>query len=182
MRKGLVVAVGVLTALALVQCGAPSSELAISLDDLQDRIEGGWAGQMVGVAYGYPTEFVYNQRIIPEDQMPEWTPDMVANALDQDDLYVEMTFATVLDDKGLDATTQDFGDLLRNAQYRLWHANLGARRRPEARSSRRVERDAATQCPCQRHRLPDRGRLRGTDDPGHAGCRERTCASEQGES
>lgn len=46
----------------------------------------------------------------------------------QDDLYVEMPFATVLDEKGLDAATQDFGDLLRNAQYRLRHASLAARR------------------------------------------------------
>ena len=114
----------------LLQC-APSlapDEVAITLADLQDRIEGGWAGQMVGVAYGYPTEFVYNEVIIPEADLPKWTPDMVEGALDQDDLYVEMTFSQVLDDKGLDATTQDFGDLLKEAKYRLWHANLGARR------------------------------------------------------
>ena len=117
----------------MVQCARPSEteELSISQDDLRDRIEGGWAGQVVGVAYGYPTEFVYNQRLVPEEDMPEWTPDMVANALDQDGLYVEMTFAQVLDDKGLDATTEDFGDLWKNAQYRLWHANLAARRAPK---------------------------------------------------
>ena len=130
MRNTLPVSLFLLPTLFLVQCSLPpaSDELAISLDDLRDRIEGGWAGQMVGVAYGYPTEFVYNQRLVPEEDMPQWTPDMVANALDQDDLYVEMTFAQVLDDKGLDATTQDFGDLWKNAQYRLWHANLAARR------------------------------------------------------
>ena len=49
-------------------------------------------------------------------------------ALDQDDLYVDMTFAQVLDDKGLDATTEDFGAMFREADYRLWHANLSARR------------------------------------------------------
>ena len=131
MRNSLVVvSVCLLSALALVHCGSSLApdEHAISLADLQDRIEGGWAGQMVGVAYGYPTEFVFNEQIIPEDKMPEWTPDMVAGALDQDDLYVEMTFSQVLDDKGLDATTQDFGDLLKDSKYRLWHANLAARR------------------------------------------------------
>ena len=129
MRNIVVTGSCLLALLTGVGCGTTDSdEAAIALNELRDRIEGGWAGQMVGVAYGYPTEFVYNQRIVPEDEMPEWTPDMVANALDQDDLYVEMTFATVLDDKGLDATTQDFGDLLKNAQYRLWHANLAARR------------------------------------------------------
>lgn len=65
------------TSLLAVGCGAPApDELSIALSELRDRIEGGWAGQMVGVAYGYPTEFVYNQRLVPEDEMPEWTPDM----------------------------------------------------------------------------------------------------------
>ena len=39
-----------------------------------------------------------------------------------------MTFAQVLDDKGLDATTEDFGAMFRDAEYNLWHANLAARR------------------------------------------------------
>lgn len=129
MRIKLATFGSILVCLTWLGCSAADpNEAAISLSELRDRIEGGWAGQMVGVAYGYPTEFVYNQRIVPEEEMPEWTPDMVANALDQDDLYVEMTFATVLDAKGLDATTQDFGDLLKDAPYRLWHANLAARR------------------------------------------------------
>ena len=118
-----------LALLSWASCGTSDSDaVSIAMSELRDRIEGGWAGQMVGVAYEYPTEFVYNQRIVPDEEMPEWTPDMVANALDQDDRYVEMTFATVLDSKGLDSTTQDFGDLLKDAPYRLWHANLSARR------------------------------------------------------
>ena len=96
--------------------------------DLRDKIEGGWAGQMIGVSYGYPTEFYFNEVIIREDQLPVWTPDKVSNALDQDDLYVDMTFAQVLDDKGLDATTDDFGAMFKDVPYRLWHANLAARR------------------------------------------------------
>ena len=39
-----------------------------------------------------------------------------------------MTFAKVLDDKGLDATTEDFGAMFKDAKYSLWHANLAARR------------------------------------------------------
>lgn len=103
-------------------------EKAISLADLKDKIEGGWAGQMIGVAYGAPTEFFFNETIIPEEEMPQWTPEQVADAFDQDDLYVDMTFAQVLDEKGLDATTEDFGEMFMNAPYRLWHANLSARR------------------------------------------------------
>ncbi len=100
----------------------------ISLSDLRDRIKGGWAGQMFGVSYGAPTEFRYKEAIIPKDKLPQWRPEKVDNALDQDDLYVDMTFAKVLDDKGLDATTEDFGAMFRDAKYHLWHANLAARR------------------------------------------------------
>ncbi len=99
----------------------------IQLKVLRDRIAGGWAGQMIGVSYGAPTEFRSNGKIL-EGDLPKWTPERVSNSLGQDDLYVDMTFAKVLDDKGLGATTEDFGDLFREAKYSLWHANLAARR------------------------------------------------------
>ena len=98
------------------------------LSVLEDKIRGGWAGQMIGVSFGAPTEFRYLGEIIPEEELPTWRPEMVAGTLNQDDLYVDMTFAAVLDAKGLDATTDDFGEMFRDAEYRLWHANLAARR------------------------------------------------------
>jgi hypothetical protein len=100
----------------------------ISLDTLRDKVQGGWAGQMIGVSFGAPTEFRYRNEIIPPDKLPHWEPGKVDNSLDQDDLYVDMTFAKVLEDKGLDATTDDFGAMFKNAKYALWHANLAARR------------------------------------------------------
>jgi hypothetical protein len=100
----------------------------VSLTELRDKIQGGWAGQMIGVSYGAPTEFRFREQIIPEDKLPEWTPDKVSNSLGQDDLYVDMTFTRVLEQKGLDATTEDFGAMFRDAKYSLWHANLAARR------------------------------------------------------
>jgi hypothetical protein len=104
------------------------SVVRMPMAEFRDRVKGGWAGQMIGVSYGAPTEFRFNEAIIPKDQLPQWTPDKITNSLNQDDLYVDMTFAKVLDEKGLDATTEDFGDMFRNAQYALWHANLSARR------------------------------------------------------
>lgn len=100
----------------------------ISLAELEDKVAGGWAGQMIGVSFGGPTEFRHRESIIPEGELPEWDPATVADAIRQDDLYVDMTFAQVLDDKGLDATTEDFGAMFKDAKYHLWHANLAARR------------------------------------------------------
>jgi hypothetical protein len=93
---------------------------------LADKIRGGWAGQMIGVTFGAPTEFQSNGRI-NEGELA-WTPDRVAGAIQQDDLYVEMTFAEVMDRVGLDATTEQYGEMFRGSKYRLWHANAGARR------------------------------------------------------
>jgi hypothetical protein len=112
----------------LVGCAQPGKFREISMDALRDKIKGGWAGQMIGVSFGEPTEFAFLEKIIAKEKLPEWRSEMIRSSLDQDDLYVEMTFAEVLDDKGLDATTEDFGAVFKNAGYRLWHANLGARR------------------------------------------------------
>jgi hypothetical protein len=131
-RKGLEKAMQKLSVpllcLALASAyGQTSGYRTISLEQLRDKIQGGWAGQMIGVSYGAPTEFRWLARI-NNGELPAWTPERLLNALEQDDLYVDMTFAKVLDDKGLDATTEDFGALLRDAKYDLWHANLAARR------------------------------------------------------
>lgn len=99
----------------------------IQLGKLRDKIRGGWAGQMIGVSFGAPTEFRYRGKMI-DGPLPQWTPERVSNSLKQDDLYVDMTFAKVLDDKGLKATTEDFAAMFKDAKYQLWHANLAARR------------------------------------------------------
>ena len=93
---------------------------------LKDKIRGGWAGQMIGVSFGAPTEFKSNGKII-EGEL-KWAPERVSNAIDQDDLYVEMTFTKVLDEVGLNATCEQFGEAFKDSKYNLWHANAGARR------------------------------------------------------
>jgi hypothetical protein len=119
------------TAILALAAGVAMAQPAprtLTAEALRDKIRGGWAGQMIGVSYGAPTEFRWREEIIPEDKLPAWKPEMVANALNQDDLYVDMTLAKVLDDKGLEATTEDFGAMFRESKYALWHANLAARR------------------------------------------------------
>jgi hypothetical protein len=99
----------------------------ISVEELRDRIAGAWAGQMIGVSYGAPTEFRSNGKIL-EGDLPPWNDRRVENSIQQDDLYVDMTFMKVLDEKGPDATTADYGGAFKETQYSLWHANLAARR------------------------------------------------------
>ena len=42
----------------------------LSLDDYRDKMKAAWVGQMVGVSWGQPTEFKWNDAIIPEDKVP----------------------------------------------------------------------------------------------------------------
>ncbi len=103
---------------------AHESERQISRKELLDKIRGAWAAQMIGVAYGAPTEFKSIGKII-EGEIKGLE---LSNAIDQDDLYVEMTFAHVMDTVGLDATTEDYGNAFKDTKYKLWHANAAARR------------------------------------------------------
>jgi hypothetical protein len=116
-----------LLASVLVSFAHAKTELRhISRATLEDKIRGGWAGQMIGVSYGAPTEFKSNGQILEGELV--WKDGMIENTIHQDDLYVEMTFAKVMDTLGLDATTEDYGEAFKNSQYHLWHANAGARR------------------------------------------------------
>jgi hypothetical protein len=109
---------------AVSTVGHAASERHLSRDELRDKIRGAWAAQMIGVSYGAPTEFKSLGKIIEG----EIKGAELSNAIDQDDLYVEMTFAHVMDTLGLDATTADYGEAFKNTKYRLWHANAAARR------------------------------------------------------
>lgn len=118
---GLTTAIGsswVLAAEPLVQ--------RIDRKELEDKIRGGWAGKMIGVAYGAPTEFRYNSRI--NSDPIEWKADQVRGAIRQDDLYVGMTLAETMDRLGLEASTKQYGEAFRDSKYQLWHANAAARR------------------------------------------------------
>ena len=123
MRTKQIVLLLLITLAAVNQaCADPAQRL--SRDELRDKIRGAWAAQMIGVSYGAPTEFKTVGKIIEGDIQG----DPLSNAIDQDDLYVEMTFAQVMDSVGLDATTADYGEAFKNTKYRLWHANAAARR------------------------------------------------------
>jgi hypothetical protein len=110
--------------LAVAPLAHAAPDRHLSRDELRDKIRGAWAAQMIGVAYGAPTEFRFQGKII-EGQIQG---AKLSNAILQDDLYVEMTFAQVMDTIGLGATTADYGEAFKNTKYKLWHANAAARR------------------------------------------------------
>ena len=109
----------------VTQAGTKKSEVQyhrISADDYVDKMAAGWVGQMAGVGWAAPTEFKYLERIIPENQVPPWDPQMV-NQFNQDDIYVEMTFLRTLEQHGFDVSYEQAGIDFANSGYQLWHAN-----------------------------------------------------------
>lgn len=98
----------------------------ISSDILQDKIEGGWAGKMIGVTYGAPTEFRAQGRIY--DGPIDWKPRDVKGSIWQDDIYVQLTFLMSMDKYGIDAPVKKYQEMFAKAGYPLWHANMQARK------------------------------------------------------
>jgi hypothetical protein len=97
MKKQIRVSSAILVILAMTIICVSCSDNKVQYRRLpvkvyRDKMKAGWVGQIAGVCWGAPTEFRWNDRIIPEADMPVWKPEMINEAFGQDDLYVEMTF------------------------------------------------------------------------------------------
>lgn len=117
---------------AMLAVGASAKTITLSRATLMDKIKGGWAGQTIGCAFGGPTEFKYNGKIIPADTVIVWNDSRVKYYFDTfpglyDDIYMDLTFVDVFEKKGLDAPITEFSHAFANAGYQLWHANQSAR-------------------------------------------------------
>jgi inosine-uridine nucleoside N-ribohydrolase len=99
---------------------------SISPETLKDKIAGGWAGKMIGVTYGAPTEFRAQGKIYTDPV--KWTPSDVKGSIWQDDIYVQLTFLMSMDKYGMDAPAKKFQEMFARAGYPLWHANMQARK------------------------------------------------------
>lgn len=121
----------IILALAVFPCfgksenKAPATQL-ISAKELKDKIAGGWAGKIIGVTYGAPTEFKAQDKTF--DDPIKWVPSDVIGSLEQDDLYVQLTFLMTMDQYGIDASAKKFQELFAKAGYQLWHANVQSRK------------------------------------------------------
>ncbi|MGE5429268.1 MAG: ADP-ribosylglycohydrolase family protein [Methylococcaceae bacterium] len=98
----------------------------IPVDVLKDKIAGGWAGKMIGVTYGAPTEFQAQGKTF-EDSI-KWKPADVKGSIWQDDMYVQLTFLMTMDKYGMEAPAKKYQELFAKAGYQLWHANVQARK------------------------------------------------------
>jgi hypothetical protein len=119
--------IGILV-LTLFSCNktAITDSKTISPEVLKDKIAGGWAGKMIGVTYGAPTEFKALSKTF-EDSI-KWTTKDIKGSMWQDDIYVQLTFLMAMDEYGIDAPAKKFQELLAKAGYGLWHANMQARK------------------------------------------------------
>lgn len=98
----------------------------LSKETLKDKIAGGWAGKMIGVTYGAPTEFKAQGKTF-EDPI-NWVPTDVKGSVWQDDIYVQLTFMETMDQYGVDAPAKKFQELFAKSGYMLWHANVQGRK------------------------------------------------------
>ncbi len=117
--------------LVLVSCSVSQDKKfadsrTISENVLKDKIAGGWAGKMIGVTYGAPTEFRAQGKIFNDSI--KWIPSDVKGSIWQDDIYVQLTFLMTMDRYGIDAPAKKFQELFAKAGYQLWHANVQGRK------------------------------------------------------
>ena len=154
----------IILALIITSCGPNPEKGApeprtISAETLKDKIAGGWAGKMIGVTYGAPTEFKAQGKTF--DDPINWIPSDVKGSLWQDDLYVQLTFLMTMDQFGIDAPAKKFQELFAKAGYELWHANVQGRKNDRAcsclyrptnrpRSFRRLQACGIPRTPCRR--------------------------------
>jgi ADP-ribosylglycohydrolase len=110
-----------------VSCKNTSGDFrTIKPEVLKDKIAGGWAGKMIGVTYGAPTEFRAQNSIFSDSI--KWKPSDVRGSIWQDDIYVQLTFLMSMDKYGIDAPAKKFQEMFAKAGYPLWHANMQARK------------------------------------------------------
>lgn len=104
----------------------------ITKKELLDKIKGGWAGQTIGVTFGWPSEFRYLGTYIQDYETIRWHDDYVNEAMTTfpglyDDVYVDLTFVEVFEKLGINAPLDSFGAAFANKKYELWHANQAGR-------------------------------------------------------
>ncbi len=104
------------------------TDVEMSEEELYDKMMGGWLGQMIGVAWTASTEFGSAGAIRPASKFPVWKPEMIGNAYEQDDVYVEIPFLDAMKENGAFCSPLYMGEKFADSLFNLWHANAAARK------------------------------------------------------
>lgn len=107
-------------------------EIAMTKQQLADKIKGGWAAKTIGCTYGGPVEFLHNGTLIQDYTPIKWSKDRVRFYFETfpglyDDIYVDIIFVNVFERLGLDAPADSFAMSFADAGFPLWHANQVAK-------------------------------------------------------
>ena len=127
MKNPLIYLLATLILVGVASCKQSTDGFrTITSEVLKDKIAGGWAGKMIGVTYGAPTEFRAQSKIFSDSI--KWKPSDIRGSMWQDDIYVQLTFLMSMDKYGIDAPAKKFQEMFAKAGYPLWHANMQARK------------------------------------------------------
>ena len=112
--------------------GPKTESVTLTEEELYDKIAGGWIGQMVGVAWAASTEFCYAGKLMPVANMPKWDPNMINNAFDQDDLYVEIPFLDAMKEYGVDCDPKYMAEKFRDSTLDILLQRIAIKRNFQA--------------------------------------------------
>jgi hypothetical protein len=126
MKKNIFLTLAALILIGISCKNSTEGFRTLTPESLRDKIAGGWAGKMIGVTYGAPTEFRAMGKMFSDSI--KWKPSDIKGSMWQDDIYVQLTFLMSMDKYGIDAPAKKFQEMFARAGYPLWHANMQARK------------------------------------------------------
>ncbi|GHT79851.1 hypothetical protein FACS1894130_09850 [Spirochaetia bacterium] len=94
----------------------------ISLDEYRDRVKGAWAGQFMGVSYGYPVEF-HTHSFMGESAVPAWREAAILEGYNQDDIYLSAAAVEVYEKFGLAVSSRTAAIELYNKDFEYWNGS-----------------------------------------------------------
>jgi hypothetical protein len=112
--------------IVVLQANASSNIKSITKEVLLDKIKGGWAGKMIGVARGHEME--YKAVGCTFDADIPWKSEMVKESLQEDDIYGQLSFMMIMEKYGIHVSAEKLANGLANAEFPLCHANLQCRK------------------------------------------------------
>jgi hypothetical protein len=132
MKKVILLSLSLFALTAFQRPKPAPKTVTMSKAVLQNKIKGGWAGQVIGCTFGGPTEFKFNGTMINDYQKIPWYDGYIKKTMTDipglyDDLYMDLTFVDVFEKEGLDAPVEAHAKAYANAEYMLWHANQAGR-------------------------------------------------------